>query len=422
VAWVGRDVMDRYIDPLDTYLHAAAGMHANGDSVDDTIATLAQMEGDQPQSVHFDWNSVSVLSQEGRVSRIDATPAGLNLSRVAAIRSAIESKRLTGDELRTEILRAQAIPPSSLLLFTLANATAAIALALIFGIRHWPAGVEIIIAAALGAVARRLLGRVGVGPIGQVFVAALIGGLLGAVAIKLGLSSELRLVVVCPCMVLVPGGPILNGTLDLLALRVPLGLARLAFAGLIVVAISAGLIIGLAVQGQNLPATVPGRDIPAWLDVVAAGVAAPCFLVFFSAPLRMAGWSLAAGALAHGIRWVALTVFHLPVFLGAGLACLVVGILLVPLSEWRRLPFIAVGFAAIVALAPGVYLFRTASALTALALQPSMPQPLITAAAEDGMTALLIILAMTAGLVLPLRAYAALSRHHQRTRVSLVAK
>ena len=403
--------MTQLTDSLDTYARAAVTLHANGDCVDDTKRTLDRFTDVRPTSVEFSWDSVSVLDDSGGLRVSDATSSGLNMARVVAVREAVESKRLSGDELRAEVIRAGSLPPANWVLFLAANAVAALALALIFGLRHVPAGIEIVIAAALGAIARRAVGKVGVGPVGQVFVAALIAGLLGSVAIALGFSSELRLVVVCPCMVLVPGPHILNGTLDLIALRVPLGLARLAFAGFIVVAISAGLLIGLAVNGQSLPPSGPGREITVWLDVVAAAVAAVCFLVFFSAPLRMAGWAAGAGALAHGIRWYALTVLHLPLAVGAGVACLVVGILLVPLSRWKRLPFTAVGFAAVVAMAPGVYLFRTASALTSLAGQPAMPQPLVVAAVEDGMTAVLIILAMTAGLVIPLRVYGLIENH-----------
>jgi uncharacterized membrane protein YjjB (DUF3815 family) len=67
------------------------------------------------------------------------------------------------------------------------------------------------------------------------------------------LSTALRLVVVCPCMVLVPGPHILNGTLDLIAGRIPLGSSRLIYAGLVVVAISTGLLLGLMLMRASLP-------------------------------------------------------------------------------------------------------------------------------------------------------------------------
>ena len=64
----------------------------------------------------------------------------------------------------------------------------------------------------------------------QPFCAALLAGMVGALAVRFELSSSLRLVAVCPCMVLVPGPHMLNGTLDLVGGRVRLGAARLIYA------------------------------------------------------------------------------------------------------------------------------------------------------------------------------------------------
>ena len=96
------------------------------------------------------------------------------------------------------------------------------------------------------------LARVGVGILTQAFVAALIAGLIGVAAAHLDVDDALGLVVLCPAMVLVPGPHILNGALDLLALRVSLGIARLGYAALILAAIAAGLILGLAADGRSI--------------------------------------------------------------------------------------------------------------------------------------------------------------------------
>jgi uncharacterized membrane protein YjjB (DUF3815 family) len=87
----------------------------------------------------------------------------------------------------------------------------------------------------------------------------------------------------------------------------PLGTARLIYAGLIVVAISVGLLFGLSLLGVSLPADPPGRAVPLWQDVIAAGVAVAAYNVFFSTPLRMLPWPVAVGMFAHALRWVALS-------------------------------------------------------------------------------------------------------------------
>jgi uncharacterized membrane protein YjjP (DUF1212 family) len=90
----------------------------------------------------------------------------------------------------------------------------------------------------------------------------MLSGVIGALAVRYQLSSSLRLVAVCPCMVLVPGPHVLNGALDLVEGRIHLGAARLIYAGLVIVAISTGLLLGLALLGVSLPVDPGGRAVP----------------------------------------------------------------------------------------------------------------------------------------------------------------
>jgi uncharacterized membrane protein YjjB (DUF3815 family) len=105
----------------------------------------------------------------------------------------------------------------------------------------------------------------------QPFCAALIAGSIGAVAVRLQLSSALRLVALCPCMVLVPGPHLLNGTLDLVRGRLPLGASRIGYASLTILMICAGLLVGLSLGGVSLPASGTLHSVPLGYDVIAAG-------------------------------------------------------------------------------------------------------------------------------------------------------
>jgi len=394
---------------LDCVALAAVLLLDHGQTTEQTILTAERLGRalGAPVRILPYWGGLVVeiertLGAEIAVSK----PLGVDMRTVLAVMTIVDQVcdgALPAEAVRPALLAAGQTPPVSTTRFVVFAAVGAAALGVIFGALDPTALLLIATSAGVGALVRRSLARLGGNPFVQPLSAALIAGAVAAGAARLGLpDAQILLVALSPCMVLVPGPHILNGAIDLARSRIPLGLARLAYAGLIVLMICVGLLVGLAVGGAALPSGGASASIPLWADVIAAGCAVAAFGSFFSMPWRLLPLPIAVGMVAHAARWGLIALAGANVALAALVACLVVGVIVTPAVDRLRLPFAAAGFSAVVSMMPGFFLFHAAGGLAELvSAGPNAPTSVLNGIVTNGVTAFLIILAMTIGLILP---------------------
>ena len=125
-------------------LALARVLYVNGQATDQIIAATARLGSalGMRASLAPRWGELRLEAKQGsetRACQIEADPAGVDMDRVAAAMAAVqdvEAGRLDVDALPNAIAMISVRPPAPTWLFTLAAASAAVALAVIFGIQR----------------------------------------------------------------------------------------------------------------------------------------------------------------------------------------------------------------------------------------------------------------------------------------------
>ena len=196
---------------------------------------------------------------------------------------------------------------------------------------------------------------------------------------------------ICASIFLIPGFPLVTAGLDLTRIDLDVGLPRLTYAFMVILAIAIGVWLVAVVAGVSPDPVAPltGSSALIWT----ARVAASFFAVFgwatmFNVPFRTA---LAAGAVAvlcnvprlgmldHGVK------AHVATFV----ACVIFGLLCAVAARWFSMTKIIMTVPTLLVSIPG------SSALRTLIY---FDRADVTSAIESGVSTVLVVIAMIAGL------------------------
>jgi uncharacterized membrane protein YjjP (DUF1212 family) len=333
-------------------------------------------------------------------------------ARAHAILGQVRRGDLDASEALSRLSRVETDTPShSRWLAALLLGAAAASLAALLGADVGAAGVAGL-ATGLGLLARQELGRRHFSLLALPLTAALIGAVLGGLAIRLGWTRSPELVLIVPALMLVPGPYLLNGLLDLLDNHLPMSLYRLWLAIGILLASALGVVLGveLTVPAPLFPEQGASADrLNLASDMALAGVVTCGFAVFYNTPWRHLWMAAAGGMVGHGLRFLALEAgcrLDAATFLG-GLA---VGVVSAWMARSSKAPVAVIAFAGAVTMIPGLSLYRALAGALQLARQGEGTDPATVAATlGNAFQGCLVVSALALGLILGARVVLALA-------------
>jgi uncharacterized membrane protein YjjP (DUF1212 family) len=334
-------------------------------------------------------------------------------ARVHEILEQVRRGRLDVSAALARLARVEAdTPRHSRWLVALILGAAAASLAALLGADAGAAAVAGL-ATALGLLARQELGRRHFSLLALPLTAALIGAVLGGLAIRLGWTRSPELVLIVPALMVVPGPHLINGLLDLIDNYLPMSLSRLGLAVGILLASALGVVVGVEVTLPDplLPEGGARADhLNLVRDMGLAGVVACGFAVFYNTAWRQLWMATAGGMAGHGLRFLALEAgcrLEAATFLGG----LTVGAVSAWMARSSKTPVAVLAFAGAVTMIPGLTLYRALRGALQLARFPETAGPETAAGTlAHALQGCLVVSGLALGLILGARAVLALAQ------------
>jgi len=369
-----------------------------------SMARVATALGIERHEAHVTLTEITTTSHRGRSFRTEVAEVrsvGVNTDRLAELEwlaQRVEARDgWTVDEVTAEVDAIATKPP--LYPVPLNALWAALACAA-FAFLNNAGPVEIVgafVGAGLGQALRRVLLHRGLNQFGVTMLAASLSSLsyLGFVQVLhlLGVVGGVHEAgYVAAALFLVPGFPLVTGSLDMARLDFSAGVARLTWALMIFISAAfavwgISVIVGLSPDPPQ-PLPLDAGTLAA-LRLLASAVGVLGFALMFNSPWRMATTAALIAAVPNTLRISAVQLAHWPPQAAAACAALLVGLLAAWIAPRLNVPRITVYVPAVTIMVPGVPAYRAVYYLS---------NGDITQAMTYGVSAALIVAALAIGL------------------------
>jgi uncharacterized membrane protein YjjB (DUF3815 family) len=181
-----------------------------------------------------------------------------------------------------------------------------------------------------------------------------------------------------------------------------MALARLALAAGILVASTAGIVLGieLTLTDPVSTATAPNPlQLNLFSDAALAGVVACGFAIFYNTAWPCVWMAVLGGMAGHGLRFLALDI-------GCGLegATFLGGLAVGAISGWiaqsRKMPVAVIGFAGAVTMIPGLQIYRALAGALKIAREHLTEPEIVGGVLANGFQGFLVVSALALGVIL----------------------
>jgi len=324
------------------------------------------------------------------------------IAEVSSLVGKVENGQRGIAEVQVELENVESRPPLyGRWVVVIALGLTAASLARLFG-GDWPTFGITWLAGSAGMWLRQELGRRGFNLFFIPFAAALASGVMGGVAVLLGVSGTPALCLVAPGMIIVPGVPLVNGVRDMFKNHMTQGVARLGLGFLITMAIAFGLFVATLLTGAKIPVDAPQQLLSVPEDALFSALAALGYLFLFNVPGRIAWACVACGVASHTTRTLCM---HLGVDIVSGtlIGALAAGFLAQGFARYFRAPAVAFAFPGVVAMIPGAFAFRIViGCLQIIEAGATAATALVTETLALAISCLLMVAAIAIGIAAPL--------------------